>query len=320
MRHLPAARVGRLPKRFAGREIKCDEERVLATRRENNLVALHERALAGIPFGHRRAEFADETHAPLEFAAGGVEAEHVAFRVQGDDKFFRDDGHGARHAVVALDRERIAEAPKLLPVRERKATQRALLRVAVVVEEIDATSAHRDAGVTFAHVERPEFARRRSFPIAGKFGWLDRHAVAIWPAKLRPRAGQLTGLAAAGNQLACQDGIGARRYVAGRGVRAGDAESEPFASARTPPERQRHDAQHRDGEWQQRAEYFPIALHIPLRATLTESLGRDNPELSGRTAIHTGDVPAHAMREGRPPQARFKFFNTRTVEAALLSV
>ena len=104
-------RIKGAPKRLACGEFDGEQQRVLAAGCENDLIAIYQRALAGVPFGNRCSEFADEADAPLEFPVRGIHAQHVSFAVEGDDHFVGDHGNGSGHAVVALDRERFGVAP-----------------------------------------------------------------------------------------------------------------------------------------------------------------------------------------------------------------
>ena len=125
--------------------------------------------------------------------------------------------HGARHAVIALHRDRIGITPDLAPVGQRQAAQGVLLLVAVVVHEIDAPVENGRAGVAFAHVNRPQLARFRrparrargsSFPV-------------LMPSRFGPRncgqaPGQIRRLAIGADELAGEDGVGIAAQFAAR--------------------------------------------------------------------------------------------------------
>ena len=109
---------------FAGVEGDGDEQGVGAAGREDDAVAVHERTLAGIPFGDSRAELANKIKAPAQF--GPVAASQQMTWHFGPHRYATNSGNrrnGARHAMVALHADGITVTPDFTSVGERQTTQ-----------------------------------------------------------------------------------------------------------------------------------------------------------------------------------------------------
>ena len=92
MGHLPAARIGRAPEGLSGFQFHGGEQGIVSARRENDRVAVNQRALAGVPRRNGRAKLGDQIHAPAQFPRGRVQAKDMALGVQGDDELAESAG------------------------------------------------------------------------------------------------------------------------------------------------------------------------------------------------------------------------------------
>src|ERR1035441_8909206 len=124
-----------------------------------------------------------------------------------DDELVGDRRHRARHAMIALHRDRIGIAPNLTAIRQGQAAERVLFLLAVVVHEVHAPIENGGAGVTVAHVNRPQLARLPWLPGSREARRFRANGIPVWSTELRPCARQVRGLAIGADELARKDSI-----------------------------------------------------------------------------------------------------------------
>ena len=130
-------RVGSLPKDLAGLGLHAKQQGIVAAGGENNRGVVNNRALSRIPGWHGGAELPGQVQPPQQLASDRIQTDDVALGAHCDDELVRNGRHGARHTVIALDRDRIGITPNLTAVRKGETPQRILFLVAVVVHDID---------------------------------------------------------------------------------------------------------------------------------------------------------------------------------------
>src|SRR4051812_31515626 len=116
MRHFPSLGIGRAPEFLAGFAFDGDQQSIRASRRKNDVAAINQWALPGVPLRDRCTVLTNQVYPPFQLARFGIEANDMAFRSHRDDKLIRYCRDGAGHSVVALDRDWIGKSPDLAAI------------------------------------------------------------------------------------------------------------------------------------------------------------------------------------------------------------